>query len=274
MKYNITELKSQTDLLHPSAEELTAEETRELLKDNFAESSVLRKDRKTTQDFTGLLGGVVDFTDTETVIAIVNRNFVFAFTGMEDGDVRHLAVQKAAGNVLNFTGTNLETYNPAYFNNLGFVFYRVSRKNSVIYVEPVTLENNKAQTYDIFDGINFLTGKVLYDNRVGLGNTLNSVSLGFTPLAFEPNWSGELKAKRDYFGNVIIVGRNLLRSNPFPAKAANLGSLPVPIPGDFTIPIYPELALIKSGANFYLEALTSTPVIAGFMFQYTHSDSF
>lgn len=110
-----------------------------MLQQNILDNVLLRKDEKSTASGAGLSTYTANFANDEQVILTgINQNIAISFSNLEDGDVRYLYVTKGATNIVSFSGANDMIQNRDYINNFATsVLYRVTSKNSLIFVEAV-----------------------------------------------------------------------------------------------------------------------------------------
>lgn len=129
---NRDELQTQIDSTFVAT--LQIADHRNYLKDPQAESLVFRKDVIASQIPAG--GSVeIDFSNKDLAKVTTTGNLAVSFTGMENGDVKYLRIQKNAGNTVSFTGATDVSPRRTYINTtVTVVYYRVKNKNNSIFV--------------------------------------------------------------------------------------------------------------------------------------------
>jgi hypothetical protein len=133
-----TELKTQTDSALTAV--LTLSTHRSYLKDDMIESAVLRKDVIASQTPSG--GNVaVDFSSKDLCTVTTTGNLSVSFLGMDNGDVKYLAITKNAGNTISFTGSTDVSPRRDYIDATALtVIYKVANKNGTIWVCAISID--------------------------------------------------------------------------------------------------------------------------------------
>ena len=115
---------------------------RGLLNDDIIESIVLRKDTIAAQTvFSGAI--TVDYSNKDLVTITAPDNLTVAFTNIENGDVKYVAITKIAGKTVSFASANDTSIRKIYINSIGgLVIYRVECKNNIINVCSINIDND------------------------------------------------------------------------------------------------------------------------------------
>ena len=139
MAKNRTELETQVDT--DIVATLAIADHRTFLKDELIDSAVLRKDVIASETAGG--GTVsINFANKDLATVTTTANLAVSFTGMENGDVKYLAITKNAGNTISFTGATDTSIRRSYINATALtVIYQVFYKNGVISVQSINVEN-------------------------------------------------------------------------------------------------------------------------------------
>jgi hypothetical protein len=117
--------------------EIEAPELRDVLNNDMINSLSFDKDVIGSETPGG--GTVtIDFSDKDTATVTTAVSLAVSFTGMQNGMVKHLVITKQAANVISFSGANDATKNQQALSSMTEVCYRISNKDSVIYVEGFT----------------------------------------------------------------------------------------------------------------------------------------
>lgn len=129
---NRDELQTQIDSTFVAT--LQIADHRAYLKDPQTESLVFRKDVIASQSPSG--GSIaIDYSNKDLATVTTTGNLAVSFTGLENGDVKYLRIQKNAGNTVSFTGAVDISPRRGYINStVTVVFYRVTNKNNEIFV--------------------------------------------------------------------------------------------------------------------------------------------
>lgn len=140
MAKNRTELETQVDT--DIVATLAIADHRTFLKDELIDSAVLRKDVIASETPGG--GTVsINFANKDLATVTTTANLAVSFTGMENGDVKYLAITKNAGNTISFTGATDTSIRRTYINDTALtVIYQVFYKNGVISVQSINIEND------------------------------------------------------------------------------------------------------------------------------------
>lgn len=140
MAKNRTELETQVDT--DIVATLAIADHRTFLKNELIDSAVLRKDVIASQTVSGA-SIAIDFSTKDLCPITITANIAVSFTGMENGDVKYLAITKNAGNTISFTGATDTSIRRSYINATALtVIYQVFYKNGVISVQSINVEND------------------------------------------------------------------------------------------------------------------------------------
>lgn len=140
MSKNRTELETQVDT--DIVATLAIADHRTFLKDELIDSAVLRKDVIASETPGG--GTVsINFANKDLATVTTTANLAVSFTGMENGDVKYLAITKNAGNTISFTGATDTSIRRTYINATALtVIYQVFYKNGVVSVQSINVQND------------------------------------------------------------------------------------------------------------------------------------
>ena len=140
MALNRTEVKTQVDTDLIATVALT--DLNPFLKDDLIESAIFRKDVIGSETPGG--GTVsINFANKDLATVTTTLNLAVSFTGMENGDVKYLAITKNAVNTISFTGATDTSIRRSYINATALtVIYQVFYKNGVISVQSINIEND------------------------------------------------------------------------------------------------------------------------------------
>lgn len=140
MALNRTEVKTQVDADLIATVALT--NLNPFLKNDLIESAIFRKDVIASETPGG--GTVsINFANKDMATVTTTANLAVSFTGMENGDVKYLAITKNAGNTISFTGATDTSIRRTYINDTALtVIYQVFYKNGVISVQSINIEND------------------------------------------------------------------------------------------------------------------------------------
>lgn len=197
-----------------------------MLQQNILDNVLLRKDEKSSASGAGLSTYTANFANDEQVILTgINQNIAISFSNLEDGDVRYLYLTKGASNIVSFTGANdMTTYRYYYDVVATSVLYRVTSKNSLIFVEPITKPVEQTWNSLTLAGswtgtakyrINYKKGSVEFYFNISTTSTSDQ-SIGTLPSAYWPasrivnklvSTGGTLAAGNDNGGDPITAVR-------------------------------------------------------------------
>lgn len=156
---------------------------RGLLNNDILESVLFRKDVIGSE--TPSAGTVtVDFSDKDCATITTAVNLSISFTGLQNGDVKYIALTKGIANTVSFSGATDQTYYKNEVNTLlTYVVYQVFNKNGIIYVQaiysPTQLVNSGFTTISSLD--TGWAGTVKYRNNVISGKIEVEIDVVFGP---------------------------------------------------------------------------------------------
>lgn len=123
---NRTALKA---LITAWAASLDLEATHKPTEQHILDSVLLNRDDVNTIAATTAATNVV-FTGYDTIIVNANTSSVLTISGVSDGEVKYLIINKSAGNAITFAGATANGYNQTYENTLTLLVYKIISKGS------------------------------------------------------------------------------------------------------------------------------------------------
>jgi len=133
---------------------------KKLLKEDLFNSVVFRKDVIKNNNSTGS-NTILDFSDCDTIVLNQTQSGAVNFTGLENGDIKYLEVNKSTGMVTAFF--NEQTEIPSILKDTTKVLYVIYKKNNRQYVKAVNDTVDFATFSECENGIN---NKIIAPNRL------------------------------------------------------------------------------------------------------------